>query len=256
MFFQAKKRISYWTIITCLCPSIFFAQDIITKKDGAEIPCKVIELDPPKIKYRPSDHSNGPIRTLYYKEVFMIKYENGTKEVLSESRADTENNNSHTTTSPKKYNIKPWAIGVGGTVVASARVAWGGWLSASYTFSPVPFRLQLDGSLSSSVGRKYYYHPLFLASANFSLQYVIALGGGTVELAPEIGLGIYHQGYNGMYNTNNVLMLLGAALDFRLTKWLSLRLNTRYRTTFAENDKGAFEGHLGVRFLLGNHKQQ
>jgi nitrogen fixation protein FixH len=58
------------------------AQDIITKKDGNEIRAKVIEINPDAIKYKMFENQDGPVYVLPNAEIFMIKYENGTKKVF------------------------------------------------------------------------------------------------------------------------------------------------------------------------------
>lgn len=63
------------------------AQDIITKRDGSEIPSKVTEVTTQEIKYKRWDNQNGPIYGIDKKEVLFIKYENGAKDIF-----DTQGN--------------------------------------------------------------------------------------------------------------------------------------------------------------------
>lgn len=67
------------TLTSFICKS----QDIILKKDGTEIKCKVVEIVSSIIKYKAYDNLNGPIYSTDKSNVFMITYENGTKEVLN-----------------------------------------------------------------------------------------------------------------------------------------------------------------------------
>ena len=62
-----------------------FAQDIIVKKTGEEIQAKVQELTPEAIKYRRFDYLDGPVYSIWKREVFMIRYENGTKDLINPS---------------------------------------------------------------------------------------------------------------------------------------------------------------------------
>lgn len=55
------------------------AQDIITKTNGDEIEAKVQEVGSTEIKYKKISGS-GPVYTIAKSEVFMIKYENGSKD--------------------------------------------------------------------------------------------------------------------------------------------------------------------------------
>jgi len=58
------------------------AQDIITLKTGEEIKAKVNEVELNVIKYTIYDNQTGPVYTVYKADVFMIKYENGSKDVF------------------------------------------------------------------------------------------------------------------------------------------------------------------------------
>lgn len=59
-----------------------YAQDVIYKNDGTEIQSIVSEITPDAIKYKNFSQPDGPIRNLLIKDVFMIIYKNGTKEVF------------------------------------------------------------------------------------------------------------------------------------------------------------------------------
>jgi hypothetical protein len=62
-----------------------YAQDLLTKRNGDELLVKVIEITPSEIKYRRADNLDGPLISLWKSDVFMIRYANGTKEVLGNS---------------------------------------------------------------------------------------------------------------------------------------------------------------------------
>jgi hypothetical protein len=61
------------------------AQDKIMFIDGTEILSKVIEINNNEIKYKQFDNQNGPTIITLKKNIFIIKYENGTKEVFTEN---------------------------------------------------------------------------------------------------------------------------------------------------------------------------
>ena len=66
-----------------------FAQDVILKTDGDEIKGKVIEVGEMGVKFKKQSNLDGPIYSLQASSVFMITYENGTKEVIKvESSSD------------------------------------------------------------------------------------------------------------------------------------------------------------------------
>ncbi|MCL1822379.1 MAG: hypothetical protein FWG22_06110, partial [Prolixibacteraceae bacterium] len=58
------------------------AQDIITKKNAEEIKAKVVEVSKDEVKYKRYGSESGPTYTLPVSDIFMIKYENGDKDVF------------------------------------------------------------------------------------------------------------------------------------------------------------------------------
>lgn len=75
-------------LITCLIVFLFFtpalhAQDIIYLKTGSEIKSLVIEINAHDIKYKKFDQQSGPLRSVNRADVFMIIFEDGTKEVIA-----------------------------------------------------------------------------------------------------------------------------------------------------------------------------
>lgn len=73
------------TVLTvCLisiCSSVF-AQDIIVLKNGDEVKALVQEVEIETIKYKKQENPTGPTYTIAKSEVFMIKYQNGEKDVF------------------------------------------------------------------------------------------------------------------------------------------------------------------------------
>jgi hypothetical protein len=64
-----------------------FAQDIITKVNGEEIKSKILEVSQNEIKYKVFDYQTGPSYTISKAEIFMIRYENGSKDVFNETKS-------------------------------------------------------------------------------------------------------------------------------------------------------------------------
>jgi len=79
-----KMKRLFFFAIAILCSILSSGQDIITKLDGTELQSKILEVGIDEIRYK--DHSNldGPVYVIRKSEVFMIKYQNGTKEVLNQ----------------------------------------------------------------------------------------------------------------------------------------------------------------------------
>ncbi|MEJ8802607.1 hypothetical protein [Pontibacter sp. H249] len=72
-------------LLLMLLPCFFVqAQDVLLKRNGDEIQVKVQEIGLEVIKYKRFDNLEGPVISIAKRDVFMIKYENGTKEVFNE----------------------------------------------------------------------------------------------------------------------------------------------------------------------------
>ena len=95
-------------IIICLLAltafaNVLLAQDNIILRTGEEIKAKVQEVGLADIKYKKTDNPTGPLYTILKSDVFMIKYENGTKDVFAAYQPSTP---SHGT-----YGNKPLPFG-------------------------------------------------------------------------------------------------------------------------------------------------
>lgn len=69
-------------LLLAICQSLS-AQDVITLKTGEDVNVKVLEVGSTDIKYKKSDNLEGPSYTVAKSEVFMIKYQNGSKDVFN-----------------------------------------------------------------------------------------------------------------------------------------------------------------------------
>lgn len=76
-------------LFVALSASALSAQDHIILKNGNTMEAKVTEIQSAGIKYKRVDNLNGPVYALPKSEVFMILYENGTKEVINDLSAPT-----------------------------------------------------------------------------------------------------------------------------------------------------------------------
>lgn len=87
------KKIRLLTL-TLLISFAVQAQDLIIKRNGDEIKSKVLEVALTIIKYKKFDNPNGPTFEILKSEVFIIKYENGTKDVINPIEEKEDRNNS------------------------------------------------------------------------------------------------------------------------------------------------------------------
>lgn len=96
----------------CLAGSVtMFAQDVITLKNGDEILVVVQEVGIDKVKYKKFENSNGPNYTLRKSGIFMIKYENGSKDVFNETTTSAPSDKQLSIESELSYNNGVWQNG-------------------------------------------------------------------------------------------------------------------------------------------------
>jgi hypothetical protein len=77
------------------------AQDILFKKNGALINCKIREITVDVIKYKRTDLQNSPVFEIKKEDVYKIRYKNGVVDVVDpkyhKNKNDTTGNNNDTT---------------------------------------------------------------------------------------------------------------------------------------------------------------
>jgi hypothetical protein len=89
-----------------------FGQDIIVMKTGDEIKAKVEQVLDTEIKYRKFENQGGPVYSAKKAEVFMIRYENGSKDVFSSQTSPVITQPSQPSNLKISYNdIKPAKTG-------------------------------------------------------------------------------------------------------------------------------------------------
>ncbi|MBO0358386.1 hypothetical protein J0X19_10555 [Hymenobacter sp. BT186] len=76
------------------------AQDVLTKTNGEELNVKVLEITPFDVRYKRTDNPDGPLITIRRADVFMVRYANGTKEMLGPVPPPREAMASSATTGP------------------------------------------------------------------------------------------------------------------------------------------------------------
>lgn len=68
-----------------LCSTSIFAQDVIVKKDGSTIVCRIVELTSTEITYKKWSDLNGSNYVMNRADASAVNYENGKKVNLSEA---------------------------------------------------------------------------------------------------------------------------------------------------------------------------
>ena len=70
-------------LLLFLIGNFISGQDIIVKKNGDEIKAKIDQVLDLEIRYHKFENLSGPVYSIAKSEIFMIKYENGTKDVFA-----------------------------------------------------------------------------------------------------------------------------------------------------------------------------
>lgn len=73
----------FFLIICFLIPTVIYSQDIVIFTNGDEIKAKVTEVSENEIRYKTWDNQDGPIWIKSATEIFMIRYENGSKQTFT-----------------------------------------------------------------------------------------------------------------------------------------------------------------------------
>lgn len=70
--------------LLCALPLSVFAQDVIICRNGDEISSKILKISKSEVEYKKWTNPDGPTYTLEKAEIFMIKYQNGEKDVFKD----------------------------------------------------------------------------------------------------------------------------------------------------------------------------
>src|SRR5688500_6732937 len=80
---HALTLIAVYLLWIVLSPTKLYTHNKISLLNGEELNGRITEVSDSEIKYVSSENPSGPIRVPYKKDVFLIRYENGTRELVS-----------------------------------------------------------------------------------------------------------------------------------------------------------------------------
>jgi hypothetical protein len=188
------KTLIITLIIGCFA-SLSYAQDVLIRRNGDEIATKVLEITLSEIKYKRFDNLEGPTFSILKADVFMIKYENGTKETFTQvSRPATAQPSLGVPMAPVQDQLKLAGPRIGFTILSSRYV---NHVKNEFETTVNPFITQFGWqfetrifSLDSGVSGLFEFVPLIggLEQGKFlpSLSALIGLRGKT---GYEFGVG-------------------------------------------------------------------
>ena len=73
----------FWVLLMLLCSASAFAQDVIVKKNGSTVLCRIIEVNSSEVVYKKWTNLKGSNYVMERSDVSAINYENGKKDLLS-----------------------------------------------------------------------------------------------------------------------------------------------------------------------------
>ena len=86
------KKYLFTLLFFLVCSNtVSFAQDLITTKNGEDIEARVLEISPKELKYKKYGNLEGPTYTINKRDVLMVRYENGDKDIFDyDSQLNTD----------------------------------------------------------------------------------------------------------------------------------------------------------------------
>ena len=212
-------------IIALFCFSFInsnHAQDKIMFVNGTEILSKVIEINNTEIKYKLFDNQDGPTIITLKKNIFIIKYENGTKEVFTENLIKD---------SPKNIQVET-ELNTNYCVKKGNKI-----IDAFYgiTFNSGPLFVFNNWSITNNITNKY------------------CIGGAFEYLVNDkIGIGaeITYRVLNGSSNENRYDSLSNSK-NFKIDKkYEKLRTLAKINVHFYKTNKVDFYSNFGLGFVF------
>ena len=190
------------------------AQDVILKKDGSTIICKVLEIGVSEIKYKKVDNSEGPNYSILRTDVQAINYENGEKEIINNQLDDLSvtMNNDINLRDRYLHNARTWQT-IGG-IYFWANVLAGGTIALIHGEYNADFAYIMGGALLEGVigmfifneiGRSFEKKANSLLTANQLFRKDFKLGNTNFTA----GLDIIH---NKATNDKNFGLVIGINL--------------------------------------------
>lgn len=137
-----------------------FAQDTIVLKSGDEIQAKVIEVNEDEISYKKFNYQDGPTFVVSREKVFMIKYADGSHEVINkEIEDDTEEDYEYEYQTPEYgqniLSINPFSFFGGNFSMSYERVLSGGLLGIRPSFL-IPVFSSIGNQAGLNLDFKFY----------------------------------------------------------------------------------------------------
>ncbi|MFA5781369.1 MAG: hypothetical protein WC868_03770 [Bacteroidales bacterium] len=121
--------------------------DNIVLKNGEEIKAKVTEITTDEIKYKKCDNLTGPSYSIKKSEVFMIRYSNGTKDIITSNNSAPSNTATYSNNVSDKTQKNTEEKKGGGFGITSFVLSIVGLLVAGVIFGPLAIIFGIIGMI-------------------------------------------------------------------------------------------------------------
>ena len=100
-----------FSVIIVFTTLVAQAQDMLILKSGEDINAKIVEIGTQEISYKKFENLDGPVYTIQKEKIFMIKYQNGTKETFgSQLNEDAKTEQKMVLNAPSVQQKKSFSI--------------------------------------------------------------------------------------------------------------------------------------------------
>jgi len=182
-------------IILFACSSNFIkAQDTLTMRSGENVIVKIIEVGSNEVKYKKIENLNGPIFATLKSDLYLIRYENGSKDDFSNigKVANTQELYTQGYNDALKY-YKSYKVTGNSVLLASAFPMYGfmfGGATAALTSLAEPSDENLDYPDMSLMKNEYYANGYKTAAKNIKRKKILAnfLTGLAISIGSSVAI--------------------------------------------------------------------
>ena len=170
------------------------AQDTLTMRSGENIIVKIIEVGSNEVKYKKIENFNGPIFATLKSDLYLIRYENGSKDDFSTIGKSTNTQELYT----QGYNdaikyYKSYKVTGNSVLIASAFPMYGfmfGGATAALTSLAEPSDENLDYPDMSLMKNEYYAKGYKTAAKNIKRKKILTnfLTGLTISIGSTVAI--------------------------------------------------------------------
>lgn len=184
-----KSFKSLFLISTLLFFFNSFSQDLIVKKSGEEIKAKVIEVGDIFIRYKSYSEIDGPTREISKSLVFLIKYEDGSREIMRSSEIQSsgaiENLSQPNLAFTSKHSSVSLTYGISGLIGLGGAFQSGGDGLSFREYLLGPLNIHFNKAITDEISLRFgpslmYYHEEFRITNFSSNQTDLFFGGLTL----------------------------------------------------------------------------